>query len=209
MRRGVRRSSADRSVSPAIAVILLVAIVVVLAAALTASLSGLAGDVSQPTPTVIAEAEFEARDSLEPVWIFRIEHVGGDSVAAGELTVRLIGSPDGGTAENTYTSSFETGDTLRVGLWGSPGRAKKVDCEVLPGAGPPGAGNNQLAGFNNGNQYDTSVRVILIHESSDAVMERLTVNLSQMPRRFEGSKRHYLLDGSEPSFNCEDYDWDG
>jgi flagellin-like protein len=200
VRRGVRRSSADRSVSPAIAVILLVAIVVVLAAALTASLSGLAGDVSQPTPTVVAEAEFEARDDLDPHWIFRIEHVGGDSVAAGELTVRLIGSPDGGTAENTYTGSFETGDTLRVGLWGWTKRADADTCEVMPEPAP-GHRSSQLDGWEE-SEHDTEVRIVLIHESSDSVMDRLRIDLSTMPRRFEGDQRHYIAPGAEPSFNC-------
>jgi len=196
-----------RAVSPVIGVILLVAVVVILAAVLGGAVFGLA-DTTQPTPTVIAEASFEARESLEPVWVFRLEHVGGDSVAAGDLVVRLVGEPGGGTADAAYPAAFETGDALRVGLWGSPSRASSVDCTAQPGDGAPGAGDNQLDGYNDP-AHDERVRIVLIHEPSRAVMERLTVDLGTQDRRFTGDERHYLADGATPSFGCGDYDWDG
>ncbi|MEZ3143798.1 type IV pilin [Halobaculum sp. MBLA0143] len=202
-----RQSRETRAVSPVIGVILLVAIVVILAAVLGAAVFGLA-DTTQPTPTVIAEASFEARESVDPHWVFRLEHVGGDGISAGELTVRLVGEPGGGTAEATYPMSFGVGDTLQVGLWGSPSRASNVDCTAEPGDGPPGAGNNQLDGYRDP-AHDETVRIVLIHEPSRAVVERLTVDLGAEDRRFTGDERHFLVDGAVPSFGCDDYDWDG
>jgi len=190
----------SRAASPVVGVILMVAVVVLLAAVLGASVFGLA-DTTQPTPTVIAEASFEARDDLDPHWVFTLEHVGGDSVPAAELTVRLIGEPVGGTAENSYPESFAVGDRFRVGLWGSPSRVDESTCTVPPGDGP--SGNNQLDGFEDA-EHDERVRVVLIHEPSGAVMERVTVDLSGERRRFTGDERHFLLDGSVPSFDCAD-----
>jgi hypothetical protein len=190
-----------------VATVLLVAVVSLVAATVSAQTLGLTDELREPGPTVGVEAEFEARDSLEPVWVFTLTHVAGDVVEPGELTVRLSGDY-GGTAENTYTRSFAAGDDLRVGLWGSPSRASNVDCEVAPGSGPPGAGDNQLDGYNTAGAADSEVRITVVHNSSGRVMDRLTVDLSEQPRRFGGAQRHYVVDGSRPSFNCEDYDWD-
>lgn len=192
--------STDRGASSTVGTILMVATALIAATTLGLAAFGIADELDQPAPEVAVDAEFEVREPLDPHWIFEITHKAGDTVSAGELRIRLVDN-FGNRAERVYPRQFDAGDTIRVGLWGSPGRAGKsgVDCTARPRSAS-GAGNDQLVG---GNPVATTVRVAVVHEPSESVMDRVTVDLGDFPRRF-GTR---LIDGSKPSIGCNDVQW--
>jgi flagellin-like protein len=177
-----------RAVSPVVAVILMVAVTVILAGTVSVFALGFVEDIREPSPTLGVEAEFEAREDIEPHWRFTITHISGDNIDAENLEIRLVDNL-GGKAERVYPRSFSAGKTIRMGLWGSPNRANETSCVSLPETAP-GVTNDQL-----------------VHQPSRSVMDQVTVDLSQMPRRFTGDNRLFLIDGSRPSFGCDDYRW--
>jgi hypothetical protein len=179
----------------------MVATAFVVAGTLSVAAFDVADEVREPAPEVAVDASFVARDDVDPHWVFRITHEAGDNLGAGDLRIRLV-DDRGGSATGVYPERVTAGQTIRVGLWGSPSRASGGDCLVDPVAAP-GAGDNQLDGFGDPASAST-VRVVAVHEPSGAVMDETVVDLSEMPRRFDGPERHYLADGSEPSFGCED-----
>ena len=193
-----------RAVSPVVAVILMVAVTVILAGTVSVFALGFIEDIREPSPTLAVEAEFEAREDIEPHWRFTITHISGDNIDAENLEIRLVDNL-GGKAERVYPRSFSVGKTIRMGLWGSPNRANETSCVSLPETAP-GVTNDQLDGYRD-SKHANEVRVVVVHQPSRSVMDQVTVDLSQMPRRFTGDNRLFLIDGSRPSFGCDDYRW--
>lgn len=193
--------SAERGSSSSIGVILMVALAILVGAVLGVFVLGLTENLRDPAPEVAVEATFDARGSLDPHWIFTIRHVSGDNIEAEELELRLV-DEFGNSATRVYPESFSAGQEIRMGLWGSPNRANdpKVDCLLKPEEAP-GYSNQQLVGAN---PPAERVAVIVVHEPSNSIMDRVEVNLGDYPNRY-GTR---LLDGSSPSFDCNDVDWD-
>ena len=190
----------DRADSSTTGTILMVATAVLVAGVLGTAVLDVAGVLEEPAPEVAVDAEFEARDTVDPHWVFEITHEAGDTVDADELTIRLVDN-FGGTAERTYPRTFASGETIQAGLWGSPSRASGANC--LAGPNMPNGNNDQLDGFNDP-KHASIVRVVVVHEPSNSVMDRHTIELGEMPRRFTGQERHYIVDGSKQSYNCGD-----
>lgn len=193
-----------RAVSPVIGIIFMVAVTVIVAGTASVSFLIFAQELEEPAPTVVADAEFEAREEVEPHWRFTITHRGGDNIDVGNLEIKLVDN-FGGKAKRVYPQSFSVGQTIRLGLWGSPDRANETSCVRLPETAP-GVTNDQLDGYRD-SKYATEVRVVVVHQPSNSVMDQVTVDLSEMPRRFTGNERLFLIDGSKPSFGCDDYRW--
>ena len=193
--------SARRSSSSSVGVILMVAVTLLAGAALGVFALDLGEDVREPGPDVAVEATFDARGSLDPHWVFSIRHVSGDNVEAGNLELRLV-DEFGNEASQVYPESFSAGQEIRMGLWGSPNRAAKagVSCTLKPKAAP-GYSNQQLVGAS---PPADSVDIVVVHEPTNSVMDRVEVDLGDYPNRY-GTR---LLDGSAPSFDCNDVDWD-
>lgn len=189
----------SRAVSSVIGDVLLVAIVVILGATISVVALGFAEEARDPGPQVGVESTFLASDTVDPHWQFNITHVAGDTIDPGELKIRLTDDYGGGNrAEVVYPETFTAGDTIRVGLWGSPNRADDGTCLVAP----DGESNDQLDGFGD-SRYATEVAIDVIHKPSNTLMDTVTIDLSEMPRRFDGDERHFLIDGVRPSIGCE------
>jgi flagellin-like protein len=190
---------ADRSISPVVGAILMVAIVVVLAAVAATTILGFSDEPGDPGPTVSLDTEFGAYSDIDPHWQFEIRHQGGDTIPADELLVRFTDDYDSNSAEGRYPEQLTTGDRFRVGLWGRQTRASDSNCLVPPESDIP----SQLTGFNDP-EHATEVTVTVVHEPSNTVLSDRTVDLSEEPNRFTGDERHYLVDGVVPSIDCPD-----
>jgi FlaG/FlaF family flagellin (archaellin) len=192
---------AERSTSSSVGVILMVVVTIIVGTILGVFALDFGEDTRDPAPEVAVEATFDARGSLDPHWTFTIRHVSGDRIEPGDLELRLV-DEFGNTASQVYPESFSAGQEIRMGLWGSPNRANTngVDCTLKPEAAP-GYNNQQLVGAN---PPADEVDVVVVHEPSDSVMDRVEVGLSDYPNRY-GTR---LLDNSNPSFGCNDVDWD-
>lgn len=195
--------SSDSAATPVVGIILIVAIAVILAASILVFVLDFTEDVDESAPAVSVEAEFDARDDVDPHWIFTIRHTNGDNIDPGELKIRLV-DDTGGRAERVYPNAFTAGTEIRMQLWGSPSRADTSSC-ILPPETAPGVVNDQLDGWEEP-AHASEVTVVAIHEPSNSVMDIVTVDLSEEPDRFTGDKRTYLIDGSKPSFGCDDYE---
>lgn len=193
-----RRSA--RSISPVVGTLILVAITVVLAATAAVFALGFQDSTDSTAPTVRVEATFNATDRTDPHWTFSLTHESGDDIEADELEFELTGDL-GGTASVVYPERFTAGTRVRIGLWGSPGRANPDTCLVAPKASP-GAGNNQLDG-NSDDEEDTSVDIRVVHRPSNTVLDQVTVTLAELDRGFTGQQRHYIADGARASVNCD------
>jgi flagellin-like protein len=190
--------SADRSESSVVGIILIVAVTIILAAVISVFVLDLGEELNDPQPTLVIDASFDAREPIDPHWVFTVRHVSGDTIEANELTLKLVDN-FGNEATRTYPDTFTAGDTIRMGLWGSPSRAGNLGmgCTLEPDA-PSGAGNDQLVG---GSPLSTSVTVVAVHEPSNSLMDEVEVDLGEYPDRY-GTR---LLDDSDPSFDCNDY----
>lgn len=178
----------------------MVALTIVVGGVLGVFVIDLVEDLDDPAPKVAVEASFDARGPLDPHWIFTIRHVSGNTIDAGELELRLV-DDFGNKASATHPESFSAGQEIRMGLWGSPNRADNsgMDCTQKP-IDPPGANNDQLVGAS---PPAENVDIVVVHQPSNSVMDRVEVDLGEYPNRY-GTR---LLDGSKPSFNCNDYRW--
>lgn len=190
----------DRSAAPVIGIVLLVGVAIVIATVVSVVALGLGEDVDDSQPPLSVEATFDAREPLDPHWIFKIRHKTGENINEGELRIKLV-DEFGNEANRTYPEPFTAGDTIRMGLWGSPNRATKsgVDCTLNP-QDPPGANNDQLVAVS---PPAKTVNVVLVHEPSNSLLDQVEVDLGDYPDRF-GTR---LLDGSNPSFDCNDVQW--
>ena len=192
--------SAARSQSDVIGVLLITAVAVILGATVAVVALDIGEELNQPQPEVSVEASFEAREELDPHWTFTIRHVSGDNIDGGELKLRLVDG-FGNESVGTYPGSFTAGDTIRMGLWGSPDRADLtgVNCARKPEEAP-GYSNQQLVDVD---PPADKVDVVVVHEPTNAVMDRVEVDLGEYPGRY-GTR---LLDKSGPSFDCNDVKW--
>ncbi len=196
--RDRRLRAGERSISPVIGVVLMVAIVVVLSALVSAALFGFGAD--EPAPTISVDTGFVATSEVDPHWQFTVTHASGGTVGADELLVRFVDAPRGNTAEVRYPEQFGSGDQFRAELWGDAGRVSGGSCL----SGPEPGSSDQLAGFTNSGQHATAVDVLVIHEPSNTVLVDETVDLGAQPERWTGDERHYLVDGAVPSIDCPD-----
>jgi flagellin-like protein len=199
--RLIPAGASERSISPVIGTILLVAIVVVLAALVGTAALGFGEETDEPDPTLSIDSAFEATDEVDPHWRFTITHQSGDNIPPDELKIRLT-DDRGGSATTVYPEEFTAEDEIRVELWGGPSRADESSCLVPPKAAPD-AGNNQLDG-NEDSAHATSVDIVVIHEPSNTLMDEVSVDFTEVDRGFTGDGRHYIADGSRASINCED-----
>jgi len=193
-----------RSVSPVVAMGLLILITIGFAAALSTISPGVLDDSETADLSMTISTEFSVDRDLDPHWEFRVTNIAGSGIDEDELRVRLV--DDRGTiAENVYPSEFDVGDTLYVGLWGSPSRANHADCEVDPN--DPQGTDNQLAGWGSG-AHSTEVVVQAIHDPTERTLDSQLIELDVYPTRGDGDERHYILEDSEPSFNCDRLEWE-
>ena len=132
--------SENRAVSPVIGVILMVAITVILAAVIGSFVLGLAGDVSQTSPT--AQISFEYDSGAGTVVL---THDGGSSFQSDD--VRLVGATtpedvrsgdwDGtvraGDATAPIGVSATEGETLRLVWDGGSGSSSVIARSTVPG----------------------------------------------------------------------------
>lgn len=192
--------SADRGATSVVGVLLLIAVAIIVGVVVTVVALGISEDLNDPQPELAVDASFDARGPLDPHWVFAITHISGENIEPGELTIRLV-DEFGNEANRTYPGSFTAGQEIRVGLWGSPNRAdiNGVNCLTKP-EDPPGATNDQLVGTN---PPASEVDVVVVHEPTNSLMDRVVVNLGDYPNRY-GTR---LLDGSNPSFGCNDVRW--
>ncbi|PSQ55957.1 type IV pilin [Halobacteriales archaeon SW_8_68_21] len=93
----------DRGVSPVIGVILMVAITVILAAVIGTFVLGLGDSLSDSTPQAQLNADFSNGNVT-------MEHRGGDTIAAEDITVTVDGPADG-DVNSTFPSQFGVGDS--------------------------------------------------------------------------------------------------
>jgi len=93
--------SDDRGVSPVIGVILMVAITVILAAVIGTFVLGL-GDSLEQAPQAQLDGEYESGTGIV------LNHNGGDSLAAGDLTVTWSGSGTASLSNDLSVGSSET-----------------------------------------------------------------------------------------------------
>jgi flagellin-like protein len=193
--------AATRGVSPVIGTVLLVAIVVILAALAGVAVFAIGDEPQEQTPGVSFDTEFEVVDDLDPHWRVVVEHGGGESLPAEELLVRFV-DDSGSQAEVQYPRRFGAGDRFRAGLWGKSDRPSAATCLVEPDSDHPDS--DQLDGFKTAGDHATEVDIFLIHEPSNTVLAERNIDLSEEPDRFTGQERHYLVDGSVPSVDCED-----
>lgn len=189
-----------RSQSSVMGVILMTAVTLVVGVVLITLGLGFSEQLNDPQPELSVEASFDARADLDPHWTFSIRHVSGDNIEPGELEFRLVDQYDSEAAA-TYPEAFTAGDTIRMGLWGSPNRASKtgVDCTLDP-EDPPGATNDQLVDVD---PPAETVEVVVVHKPTNSLLDRVEVDLGEYPDRF-GTR---LLDGSKASFDCNDVEW--
>lgn len=192
--------SADRSQSSSVGVILMVAVTILVGGVLAVFVFDIGEGVDDPGPQLAVEASFDARESLDPHWVFSIRHVSGNNIDPNELEIRLVDN-FGNKATRVYPESFNAGDKIRVELWGSPSRASNpgMDCTLLPVAAA-GAGNDHLVGSS---PLTEEIEIVAVHEPSNTVMDRVSIDLADYPERY-GTR---LIDGSKPSFDCNDYRW--
>lgn len=193
---------ADRGVSPVIGVVLLVAIAVALAALVGAAVIGISDEPDESAPSVVMTADFTASSDIDPHWTLAVTHESGDAVAAGDLAIRFVTDEAGATVR--YPEQFETGDRFRAELWGAPHRADTTECL----ANPDPDTDDQLDGFTDAGEHDESVEVMVVHEPTNTLLHEETVDLAAESDRFDGTERHYLVDGVTPSIDCPDYTGD-
>lgn len=202
---GARSCRRDRrSVSPVVAMALLILIAIGFATVLSTVSIGVLDDSETVDLSLTMDAEFDVDKDKEPHWEFAVQHTSGAPIEEGELGVRLV-DDRGAVAENVYeTGTFSAGETLYVGIWGSPSRSSSTTCEVYPN--DPDGTNDQLAGHGSAGEHSTYVVVTVIHVPSETALDSQKIELDTYPTRASGDKRHYLVDGSEPSFNCDRLD---
>ena len=122
----------DRSVSPVIGVILMVAITVILAAVIGTFVLGLGDQVSQTTPNASFSFDYDrnatGNDTLE------VAHGGGDTVPAGDVNATVSGAL-AGTDSSSYQGTLfgESGeitagsaDTIEAGNFSGTGSSDKL-----------------------------------------------------------------------------------
>jgi len=90
----------DRGVSPVIGVILMVAITVILAAVIGTFVLGL-GDSLEQAPQAQLDAEYDGTNIV-------LNHNGGDSLSAGDLTVTWGGGTSASLSNDLSVGSSET-----------------------------------------------------------------------------------------------------
>ena len=139
-------NSDDRAVSPVIGVILMVAITVILAAVIGTFVLGLGDSLGENQPTAQLDATIDySADNIT------IEHSGGDTIAADELSVIVNNGSSSYESNGTYGERFSVGD--------------QINAEAGEGTGTT---DNISA--------DNEVRVRVIHESSDSVLFDRTID---------------------------------
>lgn len=192
-----------RSVSPVVAMALLILIAIGFATALSTLSIGVLDDSETADLSLAIDAEFDLDRDKEPHWEFAVRHISGSPMDEGDVRVRLV-DDRGAVAENVYdVERFSVGDTLYVGLWGSPSRA--TNCEMYPN--DPDGNDNQIAGHTI-STHSAYVVVSVIHTPSETTLDSQKIDLDKYPNRPSGDGRAYLVDGSEPSVNCDRLDRD-
>jgi len=193
--------SAERSTTSSIGILLMVALTIVVGTVIGVFAIDLGESVDDSAPEIAVEVSFDDRKPLDPHWIFTITHASGDTVEGGTLEFRLV-DDQGNKAAGTYPESFAAGQQIRMGLWGDPSRANKpsVDCTVEPEA-PASSTEGQLA--NGATPPVETVDIVVVHRPTNSVVDRVEVDLSE----YENPRDTELIDGSDPSFNCNDVEW--
>jgi flagellin-like protein len=105
-----------RAVSPVIGVILMVAITVILAAVIGTFVLGLGDSVSQAAPQASFDAEpAEGAGSITeaagPIDLIHVDHKGGDTIKASDLTVKVEGPAGSG---EIWDGSVTTAVTVKT-----------------------------------------------------------------------------------------------
>jgi flagellin-like protein len=110
-------SGEERAVSPVIGVILMVAITVILAAVIGTFVLGLGDEVSQSAPqaTLGVEGASESTDTIT------LRHEGGDTLTAGEITIKVVNESGGSytfaaSEANIATAKLSTADELVINV---------------------------------------------------------------------------------------------
>lgn len=135
----------DRAVSPVIGVILMVAITVILAAVIGTFVLGLGDSLgdSQPTAQLDASVDY-ANDDIT------IEHLGGDSIESGELTVIVSSGASQYESNGAYSSRLSVGEEVTADLNDSSTSANSIGA-------------------------DSELRIQVVHSTSESILLDRTI----------------------------------
>lgn len=172
------RHPENRGVTPVVSTILFVAVTIVLASVLGVFVLSFGEEVQDTAPYAALEVDFEQNASEDIVysdfhWQIEVRHTGGEVIDARDITVHLDHGDQRVTG--TINQSLKAGDTLTLNLVHN-----NQGGNTIPDGFECGDVNVacRLAGDDGNYPTENTVRLLMIDEQSNAIIEEREIVVS-------------------------------